>query len=187
MKKGLMALCMGCALVLSSGHLVQANEVDKGGIPESELASSFKKMAWGSPVWDNDEMLQAYNDGAKVLIIDTRPDSFFQKGTLKDAILLAYDKSGSAENTLTEASLAEAISKAGLTKETAKIVFFCQGPKCHRSYNASFAAVKQWGYSPDSVIWFRDGYPNLVKKIQDDPKLKRKANKYLSEEAMKSL
>lgn len=187
MKKGLMALCMGCALVLSSGHLVQANEVDKGGIPATELESSFKKLAWGSPVWDNAEMLQAYNDDAKMLLIDTRPESFFQKGTLRNAILLAFDKSDTAGNGLTEASLTEAITKAGMTKETAKIVMFCQGPKCHRSYNAAFIAVSKWGYSADNVIWYRDGYPNLVKEIQGDAKLKRKANKYLSEEAMKSL
>lgn len=187
MKKGLMALCMGCTLVLSSGYLAHANEVDKGGIPAAELDSSFKKLAWGSPVWDNADMLQAFNDDAKVLLIDTRPGSFFQKGTLKNAILLPFDKSGSADNGLNEASLAEAISKAGMTKETAKIVMFCQGPKCHRSYNAAFIAVSKWGYAADNVIWYRDGYPNLVKAIQDDAKLKRKANKYLSEEAMKSL
>ena len=187
MRKGMMALCMGCALILSSGQLALADEVDKGGIPVAELEGSFKKLAWGSSVWDNDEMLQAYNDDAKILVVDTRPDSFFQKGTLKNAILLAFDKTGSAENGLNEASLAEAISNAGLTKENAKIVFFCQGPKCHRSYNASFVAVSKWGYSPNNIIWFRDGYPELVKKIQDDPKLKRKANKYLSEEAIKSL
>lgn len=187
MKKGLMALCMGCALALSTGQAVLANEVDKGGIPAAELEGSFKKLAWGSPVWDNDEMIQAYNDDAKILVVDTRPDSFFQKGTLRNAVLLAFDKSDAADNSMSEASLAEAIAKAGLTKETAKIVLFCQGPKCHRSYNASFIAVSKWGYKPENIIWFRDGYPNLVKKIQDDPKLKRKANKYLSEEALKSL
>ncbi|MDD5758889.1 MAG: rhodanese-like domain-containing protein [Desulfobulbaceae bacterium] len=187
MKKGLMTLCMGCALVLLSGHLVHANEVDKGGIPAAELDSSFKKMSWGSPVWDNADILQAYNDGTKMLLVDTRPESFFKKGTLRNAVLLAFDKSDSADNGLTEASLSEALAKAGMTKENAKIVMFCQGPKCHRSYNASFVAVSKWGYSPDSVIWYRDGYPNLVKEIQGDAKLKRKANKYLSEEAMKSL
>lgn len=187
MRKGLMALWLGCALVLASGQLTLAKEVEKGGIPEAELASTFKQLPWGAPIWDNDEMIQAFNDDAKMVLIDTRPESFFSKGTLKNAIMLVFDKSDAAENTLSEASLAAAIAKAGLSKETAKIVLFCQGPKCHRSYNASFVAISKWGYAASNVVWYRDGYPNLVKKIQDDPKLKRKANKYLSEEAMKSL
>lgn len=186
-RKGLMALCMAGTLILSSGQLAMANEVDKGGIPAAELEASFKKLPWGAPVWDNDEMLKAYNEGLKMVLIDTRPESFYQKGTLANALMFSFDKSTSADNTLTEAALAEAITKAGMTKETAKVIFFCQGPKCHRSYNASYVAVSKWGYSPDNIIWFRDGYPNFIKKIQDDPKLKRKANKYLSEEAVKSL
>lgn len=187
MKKKLMALCLGLAMVLSTGHMVQASEVDKGGIPAAELESSFKTAPWGSPVWDNAEMIQAFTDGTKMLLIDTRPESFYQKGTLKGAIMLAFDKSTSTDNGLNEASLADAVSKAGMTKENAKIVFFCQGPKCHRSYNASFVAVTNWGYAASNVVWYRDGYPNLVQQIQGDAKLKRKASNYLSEEAMKSL
>lgn len=187
-RKQIATVCIAFALTMLPGyHGVQANEVNKGEIPEAELAASYKALAWGSPIWDNEEMLKAYNEDAKMLIVDTRPDSFYSKGTLKDAVLLAFDKSDAADNGLTEAALAAAVTKAGLTKETAKIVFFCQGPKCHRSYNASFVATSKWGYKAENVIWFRAGYPDLVKQIQEDPKLKRKANKYLSEEAMKSL
>lgn len=187
-KKQIAAFCVALAFTLAPGYYAaHANEVNKGEIPETELASSFKTMTWGSPVWDNDEMITAYNAGEKMLLVDTRPDSFFNKGTLLNAILLPFDKSDSSGNGLTQESLAAAITTAGLDKDTAKIIFFCQGPKCHRSYNAAFIATSSWGYKAENIVWFRDGYPNLVKKIQDDPKLKRKANKYLSEEAVKSL
>jgi len=187
-KKQIATFCLAFALTVLPGlQSAQANEVDKGGIPETELAATFKTAAWGSPIWDNEEMIKAYNEDAKMLLVDTRPDSFYSKGTLLNAIMLPYDKSGAADNGLTEESLAAAITKAGMSKDSAKIVFFCQGPKCHRSYNASFVAATKWGYKPENVVWFRDGYPNLVKQIQDDAKLKRKASKYLNEEAMKSL
>jgi hypothetical protein len=88
---------------------------------------------------------------------------------------------------MTEETLAAAVSAAGLEKDTAKIIFFCQGPKCHRSYNASFIAITQWGYSPDNIVWFRAGYPHLMKEVQNNPKLKRKAKKYISDAGVKAL
>jgi hypothetical protein len=48
-------------------------------------------------------------------------------------------------------------------------------------------AVTQWGFKPENVIWFRDGYPNLIKDIKADPKLKRKAAQYLSPSGVKDL
>ncbi|MBA3015966.1 MAG: rhodanese-like domain-containing protein [Desulfobulbaceae bacterium] len=187
-KKQIAAFCVALAFTFGPGYYsAQANEVNKGEIPQAELASTYKTLAWGNPIWDNGEMITAYNDDAKMLIVDTRPDSFFTKGTLSNAVLLPFDKSDAADNGLTEEALAAAITKAGLSKDSAKIVFFCQGPKCHRSYNAAFIATTKWNYKPENVIWYRDGYPNLVQQIQADPKLKRKASKYLSEEAMKSL
>jgi len=47
--------------------------------------------------------------------------------------------------------------------------------------------VSAWGYKPENSIWFRAGYPFLFKAVQDDVKLKRKANKYLSEAGIKQL
>lgn len=165
-----------------------AQEVDKGKIPADQLTASFKKLAWGSPVWDIEEAIAALKKGEGVVWIDTRPESFFKKGTIHGASLLIYNKKGKEEeNTLTPESLEKTITEAGLTRDTATVAFFCQGPECHRSYNATHAAVTEWGYNPDNIVWFRAGYPLLFKVIKADPKLKRKAKRYISDEAVKQL
>lgn len=176
----------GC-ICLSLFVSANAQEVDKGKIPADQLASSFTQLPWGSPVWDVDEALSFLKGKDKALWIDTRPESFFKKGTVVDAVLLPYDKKGADGNGLTQESLAKALKDAGLAADSAKIIAFCQGPKCHRSYNATFIAVTEWGYAPENVIWFRAGYPHLLKEIKGDAKLKRKAKKYISEAGLKQL
>jgi len=178
-------------VVLTAGWLflqsAVAGEVEKGGIPPAHLAKSYKTLDWGSPVWDVPEALVSLNAKEKVLWVDTRPASLCAKGTVLDAVVLEYDRSGGEGNDLTKEKLIAAIQKAGLSADSAKIAFYCQGPECHRSYNASFMAVTQWGFKPENVIWFRDGYPNLIKDIKADPKLKRKAAQYLSPSGVKDL
>jgi hypothetical protein len=182
-------LAAGIALTFLIGLLLPAwaEEVDKGKIPAAHLAQSCKALPWGSPVWDAQEAMACMNNKEKVIWIDTRPDSFFKQGSVRNAVVLLFDKSGAKDNGLTQETLEAAIKSAGLTKDTAKIAFFCQGPECHRSYNAAFVAVKQWGFKPENVIWFRAGYPLLVKEIQADTKLKRKAATYLTDEAVANL
>lgn len=164
-----------------------AQEVDKGKIPPDQLAATFKTLPWGAPIWDVPEAVSHLAPGNKVLWVDTRPESFFSQGTVKGAVLLVYDKKGAATNTLTAESLAKALADAGLAKESATIAFFCQGPECHRSYNASFVAVTEWGYKPEQAIWFRAGYPHLLQDVKNDAKLKRKANQYLSDAGVRQL
>ena len=131
--------------------LASANEVEKGKIPADQLALSYKTLPWGAPVWDVPEAISHLAPGGKVLWVDTRPESFFTQGTVKGAVLLIYDKKGAAGNTLSAESLIKALTDAGLTKESATIAFFCQGPECHRSYNASFVAISEWGYKPEQI------------------------------------
>ncbi len=166
---------------------LMAAEVGKGKIPADQLDKSFKTLAWGAPIWDVDEAVTHLKKGENVLWVDTRPESFFKKGTVSDAVLLIYNKKGMAENTLTPESLEKAMADKGIAKDKATIVFFCQGPKCHRSYNASFAAITEWGYPAEQIVWFRAGYPHLFKKVQSDAKLKRKAKRYISEDGVKQL
>lgn len=180
----LMALSLFC---LSLSGQVMAAEVGKGKIPAAQLDKSFKTLAWGVPVWDVPEAVAALKKGKDTLWVDTRPESFFKKGTVADAVLLIYNKKGMAENTLTPESLDKALADKGISKDNATIVFFCQGPKCHRSYNASFIAVTEWGYDPAKIVWFRDGYPFLFKEVQGNAKLKRKAKRYISEAGIKQL
>lgn len=179
-------LAVMCGLFMLTGT-VCAQEVEKGKIPESQLASSYKKLDWGVAVWDEQEAIDQLKSSDPTLWVDTRPESFFKKGTVQGAIVLPYDKQGGEGNDLTAESLEKALQDAGFDKASTKIVMFCQGPKCHRSYNATFMAVSEWGYSPENVVWFRAGYPLLFKKIQNDPKLKRKAKKYISDAGVKQL
>lgn len=168
-------------------HFAIAEEVGKGKIPADQLAASYKQLPWGSPVWDVKEAIDQLKNDEKVLWIDTRPESFYKKGTVQGAILLPYNKKEAGDNALTEDSLAKALETAGVDKENGKIITFCQGPKCHRSYNATFIAVTEWGYKAENVIWFRAGYPYLFKEIKGNPKLKRKAKKYISDSGVKQL
>ena len=100
---------------------------------------------------------------------------------------MPYNKSGAEGNLLTAAKLQELLGARGLTKNTAKIVFFCQGPKCHRSYNAAYVAVDQWGYNPENIIWFRAGYPYLFKQVKANAKMRRRAKMYLSDRGLSQL
>lgn len=171
------------ALTIISAY---AEEVDKGKIPPQQLTATYKQLPWNCPIWDESEAIDALLRGEKVLWVDTRPESFFKAGTIRNAVLLVYDKKDKPENTLTAESLAKALQASNLGAD-AKIVFFCQGPECHRSYNATYQAVSAWGYQPDQVIWFRAGYPLLVTAIKNDAKLKRKAKKLISDEGMSGL
>jgi hypothetical protein len=176
-----------CLLTLFLAAPVLSGEVDKGKIPTEQLDKSYTTLDWGVPIWDVDQAIPQLKKGENILWVDTRPDSFYKKGTVRDAVLLIYNKKGMDENTLTPESLEKALADKDIAKEKATIVFFCQGPKCHRSYNASFAAVTEWGYKPEQIIWFRAGYPFLFKEVQVNAKLKRKAKRYISDAGVKQL
>lgn len=172
-----------CLVLLTGSALAQ--EVGKGKIPADHLASSVKALPWDAAAWDVDEAVAALkNSESKILWVDTRPSSFYKQGTVRDAVLLVYDQTGKSypdgEPVCTPESLKAAMEAVGA--ET--VAFFCQGPKCHRSYNAAYVAVKEWGYDPANVVWFRGGYPNLFKAVGETPKLKRKAKKYLCDAAL---
>ena len=168
-------------------------EVAKGKIPAEFLDSSLKAHPAGFKIWDVDESLQALKDkNGKYLWIDTRPASFLKIGTVKDAVQLVYDQKGTPVPEdkhgpeLTKERLMTAVAKIDSDVTAVKVIFFCQGPKCHRSYNAALRAIAEYGLSPDNVIWFRAGYPNLEKYITNDPKLKRRIKRYLQGDILNS-
>ena len=190
LRKRMVVMLGICALVTLTclGPLnLYANEVFKGQIPADHLAKSYKELPWGVEIWDVDEAVYHLKSKDKVLWIDTRPKTFFEKGSICGAVLMPYNKSGEKGNELTKEKLDAALASAGLSKNSAKIVFFCQGPKCHRSYNAAHIAVTQWGFDPKNVIWYRDGYPTLFIKVKNTPKLKRKAKKYINKDGISQM
>ncbi len=162
-------------LVALAISFLVAQEVDKGKIPAKHLDAKLKALPNGVAIWDAEEA-QAALEGKQgaVVWVDTRTKSFFEIGTIKGAVLHPYDKKGKEPaGTLSKAELDQMIATGS------KVVFFCQGPECHRSYNACFRAVGEWGAPAKQIIWFRAGYPDLLKHLEADPKLARKKAKYL--------
>lgn len=174
--------CLMCLILLTGAG--QAGEVGKGQIPADHLQAGTKVLPWNVAVWDVDEAVKAIKKREKILWVDTRPTSFFEQGTVRGAVLMVYDQTGASypdgEPICTAAHLKKRMQKAGADK----VVFFCQGPKCHRSYNAAYVAVTDWGIDPSQVVWFRAGYPQLFKAVSETPKLKRKAKRYLCDASL---
>lgn len=184
-KKNVISFILFSIFILAG--ITYAAEVGKGKIPADQLKKTFKTLPWGVAIWDVDDAITALKSKGSMVWIDTRPESLFNKGSVAGAELEPYNRSGEKGNDLTKDSLAAILSKKGLSKDTAKIIFFCQGPKCHRSYNATYVAVSSWGYAPENIVWFRAGYPFLFKAVKKDPKLKRKAKRYLNSNGRKQL
>nr|WP_321395725.1 hypothetical protein [uncultured Desulfobacter sp.] len=182
---GLMLLsCTG--LIFAATECKECEEVAKGKIPAQFLDPSLKMLPSGIAIWDVEEAIPALKDkNAKYLWVDTRPGSFLDIGTTKDAVNLVCDLQGEpipeadAPNAITKDKLIAAMQKIDPDINSVTAVFFCQGPKCHRSYNAALRCVKDYGLAVDQVVWFRGGYPDLEKQILSDPKLKRRITKYL--------
>lgn len=168
-------------MLLVFTSVLMAQEVGKGYIPNNHIVKSYKKLPWGASIWDAADAISFIQSKKQAIWVDTRPASFLKKGTVKNAVNLLYDKQGNSKNQLTQKTLDNQLIIAGLSKKDAKIIFFCQGPKCHRSYNATYVAVKKWGYNPENIVWFREGFPQLKKIISTDRKLVRKTKQFIQE------
>lgn len=181
------------SLVLSAqADCPDCKEVAKGMIPEQFLAKHVKQLPSGIHIWDVEEAIPQLRKGeTNILWVDTRPKSFFKMGTVKNAVLLVYDQEGvkvPEENhgpALTLEKLTQAMKALDPDPSKVTVVYFCQGPECHRSYNAALQSAQVYGLSPDKVVWFRDGYPHLEKAVMEDPKLKRRKEIFLQGDILK--
>lgn len=191
-RQSVFSLVVGLILLLLTGSVFAATEckeceeVDKGRIPEQFLDPTLKVLPSGIAIWDLEEAVPALKEKeAKYLWVDTRPGSFLEIGTIKNAVNLVCDLQGvaipdaDAPNAITKEKLVAAMKAIDPDINAVTVIFFCQGPKCHRSYNAALRSVKEYGLSIDKVVWFREGYPNLEKQILSDPKLKRRITNFL--------
>jgi hypothetical protein len=183
-----LSLIVGCLFFTQSAcaECPECLEVAKGKIPGKFLDASLKSHPAGFKIWDINESMQALKDrNGKYLWVDTRPGSFLKIGTVKNAVHLVCDQKGTAVPEdkhgpeITKDRLMTAIAKIDSDAAAVKVIFFCQGPKCHRSYNAALRAIDEYGLNPDNIVWFRAGYPNLEKHITSNPKLKRRVQRYL--------
>ena len=171
----------------------ECEEVAKGKIPAKFLEKSVKELPSGIAIWDVEEVLPALKDKeAKLLWVDTRPGSFLKIGTVKPAVNLVCDLKGlpvadaDKDKAISADKLKTEMKKIDPDIKNVKVVFFCQGPKCHRSYNAALRSVREYGLDASQVIWFRDGYPNLEKSIVSEPKLKKRISRYLRGDVVNS-
>lgn len=81
-----------------------------------------------------------------VLFVDPRRDSDWAAGRIPDAEHLELNTN------FNEAALLDTAEG----DKTAKIVFYCNGPKCSRSAKCATQAVN-WGFT--NIFYFRDGLP----------------------------
>lgn len=81
----------------------------------------------------------------EVLFVDVRKDSDWDAGRIPGAVHL------DVKSAFTDEALAEEIEKGD------KVVFYCNGVKCHRSSKAAKMAV-EWGYT--NIYYFRLGFPS---------------------------
>ncbi len=83
-----------------------------------------------------------------VVLVDNRAPDLFQLGHLPKAVNLTYKEQGSEENVMTKDSLGPYKGKT--------LIFYCSGNR--RAFHASNAAIK-WGWRPEKVFWFKEGFP----------------------------
>lgn len=187
----ILAICLVAAAAWAKCK--ECEEVAKDQIPEQYLEPTLKVHPAGFAIWDIEEAVTALKKGGSdYLWVDTRPESFLKIGTIKSAAHLVCDCKGvqipeeQYGPALTKERLMKAIGKAAASSGPVTVIFFCQGPRCHRSYNAALRAVNDFGLDSGRVIWFRAGYPNLEKHILENPKLKRRINRYLQGDVLNS-
>ena len=92
------------------------------------------------------ELVEEHDD---LVIIDSRKTSDRQEGYIETSI-------GLQDTDTTAESLAK-----HLASKTTPVIFYCNGPKCGRSANASRVAIAD-GYS--KIYWFRGGWEEWVAK-----------------------
>jgi hypothetical protein len=183
--KGIFILVLFLSLLATNASSDALVEVDKGKVPKKFLKKSVKKLPNGIKIWDERESISQLNrKNRRILWVDTRPSSMWRSGTIKGSVNLVYHKNekflfSREQKKLTKNSLNR------LRRGKTKIVYFCQGPKCHRSYNAALRSVQKWGLPVSQVVWLRAGYPLIYKHIQSNPRLKRKIGKYLQGSTIK--
>jgi rhodanese-related sulfurtransferase len=88
--------------------------------------------------------LKAMRDSTKQLvIIDSRIASEFKQGHIAGSISIPQPQMASQKGKLP-------------TSKTTPLAFYCNGPKCWKSYDAAKMALG-WGFT--KVYWLREGLP----------------------------
>lgn len=126
-------------------------KADKPYTPNATVAKEY-----GINVVNPDQAQGLVKQGAK--FVDTRKIPEYAAEHIKGTISAYYDEKGGRSNKIVNFDTSHDIyHNARLPKEkTTKLIFYCNGPKCWKSYKAAVVSFKD-GYQ--NVYWLRDGIP----------------------------
>lgn len=97
----------------------------------------------GATVITTEEIITLITSKPELVIIDSRRNEEYKKGHIEGSIALL-------DKTMTLKSL-----KNIAPNHNTPLLFYCNGIRCMRSYNASIKAIS-WGYT--NIYWFRGGW-----------------------------
>ncbi len=107
------------------------------------------KSLEGTTVITTDDIYKLAASKPNLVIIDSRRKEEYEKGHIEGSISLLNTK-------MTQDNLKKLVA----TTDT-PVIFYCNGARCMRSYNASKVAV-DWGYK--NIYWFRGGWKEWKNK-----------------------
>ncbi|MEJ2214884.1 MAG: rhodanese-like domain-containing protein [Gammaproteobacteria bacterium] len=103
----------------------------------------------GAELVTAEQVIELVQSMPNLVIIDARREEEFKRGHIDGA------------HSILDVEMTQEDLNALLTEKDQPIVFYCNGPRCVRSSNASTKAVS-WGYK--KIYWFRGGWKEWTDK-----------------------
>lgn len=103
------------------------------------------------------EAKQLFDQGA--IFLDARKAIDMARGKIKGSLKASYkDKGGNKNKIMNWDKSKDSYMKDNLPLDkNTKIITYCNGPKCWKSYKLAVVLVNEHGYK--NVNWLRDGFP----------------------------
>jgi len=123
--------------------------------PKPEVSATF-----GAKYISVSDAKKAQSNGA--LLLDTRKTSQVSEEKIEGAVKALYKEKGGNKNRMGnfDASKDKFTTKNIPADKNAKLITYCNGPRCWRSFKAAVTLTKM-GYK--NVYWMRDGIPSWKK------------------------
>lgn len=103
------------------------------------------------------EAKQLFDSGA--IFLDARKAIDMARGKIKGSLKASYKDKGGNKNKIInwDKSKDSYVKEYFPANKNTKIVTYCNGPKCWKSYKLAVVLVKDHGYT--NINWLRDGFP----------------------------